>query len=50
VRVVFDRSGRRLELAYDVNLWQDDPKDGRPSTIVSPLDPDEHRIDPLTVM
>jgi putative nucleotidyltransferase with HDIG domain len=50
VRVVFDRSGRRLELAYDVNLWQNDPKDGRPSTIVSPLDPDEHQIDPLTVM
>jgi len=50
VRVVFDRSGRRLDLSYDVNLWQNDRKDGRPSAIVSPLDPDEHHIDPLTVM
>jgi putative nucleotidyltransferase with HDIG domain len=50
VRVVFDRSGKRLDLAYDVNLWQNDPKDGRPSAVVSPLDPDEHHIDPLTVM
>jgi hypothetical protein len=50
VRVVFDRSGKRLDLAYDVNLWQNDPKDGRPSAIVSPLDPDEHHIDPLAVM
>jgi putative nucleotidyltransferase with HDIG domain len=50
VRVVFDRSGKRLDVAYDVSLWQNDPKDGKPSAIVSPLDPDEHRIDPLTVM
>jgi len=50
VRVVFDRSGKRLDLAYDVNLWQNEPKEGRPSAVVAPLDPAEYHFDPLTVM
>ena len=33
--------GKRLELAYDVNLWEVDGDDvrGHPSTIVKPVDP-----------
>jgi len=50
VRVVFDRSGKRLDLAYDVNLWQSEPNEGRPSAVVAPLDPAEYHFDPLTVM
>src|SRR5205823_7014502 len=47
VRVVVDRHAKRLDLTYDVNLWENDAKDDKPSTIVAPLDPAEHRIDPL---
>jgi putative nucleotidyltransferase with HDIG domain len=50
VRVVFDRAGKRLDITYDVNLWQNDPKDGRPSAVVAPLDPADFQFDPLTVM
>ena len=50
VRIVVDRQGRRLDLAYDVNLWEHDAKDGKPSAIKSPLDPAEHQIDPLALM
>ena len=50
VRVLFDRAGARLELPYDLNLWetQDDPE--RPSSVVTPLDPADYQIDPLTLM
>lgn len=50
VRVVFDRTGKRLELAYDVNLWEDDGREGAPSAVVAPLDPAAYQIDPLTLM
>jgi putative nucleotidyltransferase with HDIG domain len=50
VRVVVDRHGKRLDLTYDVNLWENEAKEGQPSSIVAPLDPAEHQIDPLTLM
>jgi hypothetical protein len=47
VRVLFDRDGKRLSLAYEINLWQ--PSDsGGPTSIVTPLDPAVYQIDPLT--
>jgi putative nucleotidyltransferase with HDIG domain len=39
VRVLFDRQGKRLALTYDLNLWESGSSDGRPKTIVGPLDP-----------
>ena len=50
VRVIVDRQNTRLDLTFDVNLWENDAKDGKPSAIVSPLDPTELQIDPLALM
>jgi putative nucleotidyltransferase with HDIG domain len=50
VRVLIDREGRRLDLPYELNVWEtsDDPQ--RPSSIVAPLDPRDYQIDPLLLM
>ncbi len=50
VRVLFDRNRKRLDLAYEINLWEtaDDPQ--RPSSVVAPLDPADFEIDPLLLM
>jgi putative nucleotidyltransferase with HDIG domain len=49
IRVLFDRSGRRLDLPYERNLWESgDPE--RADSIVGPLDPAEFGIDPLNFM
>jgi putative nucleotidyltransferase with HDIG domain len=50
VRVLFNRAGTRLDLSYDVNLWEIVSEEGRPSHIVAPLDPAAYEIDPLTLM
>jgi putative nucleotidyltransferase with HDIG domain len=50
VRVLFDRLGKRLDLAYDINLWESDGADGQPSSIVAPLDPADYQVDPLALM
>jgi poly(3-hydroxyalkanoate) synthetase len=44
------RSGKRLDLAYELNLWEtsDDPR--RPGSIVAPLDPADYQFDPLLLM
>ncbi len=50
VRVLFNRDGKRLDLAYDLNLWEpaDDPQ--RPASVVAPLDPAAFDFDPLMLM
>ena len=50
VRVLIDRDGRRLDLPYELNLWEpsDDPL--RPASIVAPLDPADYAFDPLLLM
>jgi putative nucleotidyltransferase with HDIG domain len=50
VRVLFGRDGRRLDLPYDINLWDASDQAGQPSSIVAPLDPVDYGIDPLTLM
>jgi putative nucleotidyltransferase with HDIG domain len=52
VRVVFTAEGKRMELPYDVNLWEiaEDNPHGHPSTIVKPVDPATYNIDPLTLL
>jgi putative nucleotidyltransferase with HDIG domain len=49
VRVLFDREGKRLALAYEVNLWEPG-EPGGPGSIVTPLDPALYQIDPLTLI
>ncbi|MCC7416859.1 MAG: HD-GYP domain-containing protein [Acidobacteria bacterium] len=50
VRVLLDRTGRRLELAYEVHLWETSEDPERPTSIVAPLDPADFDLDPLTLM
>ncbi len=52
VRVVFTNEGKRLDLWYDVNLWEitEDNPHGHPSTIVKPVDPAVYNVDPLTLL
>ncbi len=50
VRVACDRSGRRLDAPYDVRLWETLPGGGLPASIVSPVDPAEAGMDPLTLL
>src|SRR5215510_2545694 len=42
VRVLIDRSGKRLELPYEITLWESVAENGdpqRPNSVVAPLDP-----------
>jgi putative nucleotidyltransferase with HDIG domain len=50
VRILFDRQGKRLDLTYDINLWEINAGEGRPSSIIAPLDPAVYKLDPLTLM
>jgi HD-GYP domain-containing protein (c-di-GMP phosphodiesterase class II) len=50
VRILFDRAGTRVELPYDLNLWEVEPQEGRPSSVAKPVDPADYQIDPLTLM
>ncbi|HMD35067.1 MAG TPA: HD-GYP domain-containing protein [Vicinamibacterales bacterium] len=50
VRVVIGRDGKRLDLPYEINLW-DVPEDAaHPSSIVAPLNPKEFDFDPLAMI
>jgi putative nucleotidyltransferase with HDIG domain len=50
VRVLITREGKRLELPYELNLWERSEDRQRPSSIVSPLDPSDFQFDPLMLM
>ena len=50
VRVIVDRLGVRIGVPYDVNLWESQPDQGRPSAIVAPIESSELGLDPLTVL
>jgi putative nucleotidyltransferase with HDIG domain len=50
VRVVFDPAGGRLSRPYDVNLWERTPETAGPQAIVTPVDPKDFGIDPLTYL
>jgi len=50
VRVMVGRDGKRLDLPYEINLW-DVPEDASyPSSIVAPLDPKGFEFDPLAMI
>jgi putative nucleotidyltransferase with HDIG domain len=50
VRILINTEGKRLDLPYDLNLWEksEDPK--RPSSVIAPLDPAAYPFDPLLLM
>jgi hypothetical protein len=50
VRVLIGGDGRRLDLTYELKLWEtsDDPR--RPASIVAPVDPVHYQFDPLLLM
>jgi putative nucleotidyltransferase with HDIG domain len=50
VRIIIGRTGRRLDLTYDMDLSEntDDPE--RAASVVAPVDPGELGIDPLTLL
>ncbi|MFI5177851.1 MAG: HD-GYP domain-containing protein [Vicinamibacterales bacterium] len=50
VRVLYGRDGQRLDLTYDLNLWEPSEDPQRPSSVVRPLDPAEFGIDPLMLL
>jgi putative nucleotidyltransferase with HDIG domain len=50
VRVIADRSGQRLEVPVDRNLWDTVDDQGQPMTVATPVDPADHGIDPLSFM
>jgi len=50
VRILFNRQGARLEMPYELNLWDASEDPQRPSSIVAPVDPAEFGLDPLTLM
>jgi putative nucleotidyltransferase with HDIG domain len=53
VRVLFGADGRRLEVAFERNLWEPRPTAEGEETIdnvVSPVDPADHDLDPLTFL
>jgi putative nucleotidyltransferase with HDIG domain len=50
VRVLFDRAGQRLQLPYDLNLWERGGAHDEPMAIAAPVDAAELALDPLVLM
>jgi putative nucleotidyltransferase with HDIG domain len=50
VRVLIDRDGKRLELPYELNLWEASEDPQRPASVIAPLDPADYAFDPLLLM
>jgi len=50
VRMLFDKAGTRIEVPYDLNLWEAQPEAGVASAIVAPVDPATYELDPLTLL
>ena len=50
VRVMTDRKGKRLDLPYEINLWDVPENASKPSSIASPVDPKDFDFDPLAMI
>jgi hypothetical protein len=50
VRVLIARDGKRLDLAYELNLWEKHEDPQRPSSVAAPVDPAQYQFDPLLLM
>jgi putative nucleotidyltransferase with HDIG domain len=50
VRVLIDRDNKRIDLPYEINLWETSEDPQRPSAVVAPVDPADYQFDPLLLM
>jgi hypothetical protein len=50
VKVIAAPSGDRLQMPYEVNLWEVSEEIAGPKTVKAPLDPAEYGVDPLTYL
>jgi putative nucleotidyltransferase with HDIG domain len=50
VRVLINRDGRRLDIPYELNLWEKTEDPQRPSSVSAPIDPADCNFDPLLLM
>ena len=50
VRVIQLPSRERLDIPYDVNLWEATAEGPGPQSVMAPLDPAEYGIDPLNYL
>ena len=50
VRVLIDREGKRIDLPYEINLWEASEDPLRPGSVTAPLDPADYQFDPLLLM
>lgn len=50
VRVLIDREGKRIDLPYEINLWETSEDPQRPGSVTAPLDPADYPFDPLLLM
>jgi putative nucleotidyltransferase with HDIG domain len=50
VRVLFDRTGTKVDLPYEINLWEVEQGVDLPSSVTAPLNPADYDIDPLTLL
>jgi putative nucleotidyltransferase with HDIG domain len=50
VRVLIDREGKRIDLPYEINLWETSEDPQRPGSVTAPLDPADYQFDPLLLM
>jgi putative nucleotidyltransferase with HDIG domain len=50
VRVIVGRDGARLDIPYDVNLWEPAGERSAPPAVAAPVDAAEYHVDPLALM
>jgi len=50
VRVIVGADAEKLQRPYDVNLWEAARDAGGPQVVLSPVDPADAGIDPLTYL
>ena len=50
VRVLIDRDNKRIDLPYELNLWETSEDPLRPAAVVGPVDPADYQFDPLLLM
>ena len=50
VRVLTDNAGTKLDDMYELNLWERDGRDGRPRTVVAPVDAGTVDVDVMSLL
>jgi putative nucleotidyltransferase with HDIG domain len=50
VKIIATPAGDRLEVPYEINLWEVSPEQTGPKAVGAPLDPAQYNVDPLTFL